>query len=133
MTLRGRTIYGKGVIAGRAVVMRTPISFLGDVDGRRGIVKVGNEEIGIGGRVLILPFSRGSTVGPYIMYQLVKYGNAPLAILSVKADTLMLIGAVMAGIPLVTDLPDSVLGVNDGEEVVVDLDGGEVRLGGQDR
>ncbi len=44
-----------------------------------------------------------------------------------------MIGAVMAGIPLVTDLPDSVLGVSDGEEVVVDLDGGEVRLGGQDR
>ncbi len=79
MTLRGgRTIYGKGVIAGKAVVMRTPISFLGDVDGRRGTVKAGYEEKSIGGRVLILPFSRGgSTVGPYIMYQLVKYGNAP--------------------------------------------------------
>ncbi|MGC8597567.1 MAG: aconitase X swivel domain-containing protein [Thermocladium sp.] len=126
--MRGKTIYGKGKVQGNAVVIKTPISFLGDIDGLRGVIKVNDGEKPIAGRILILPYSRGSTVGPYIMYQLVKYGNAPLAILTINADTLMLIGSVMAGIPLVTNLPDSILNINDGAVIIIDLDKGEINV-----
>jgi Uncharacterized conserved protein len=107
--LRGAHSQRYGTVSGELVAIKTPISFLGDVDGVKGVVKVGNSEVNIAGKVLAIPYSTGSTVGPYVMYQLSKYGKAPLAILSTKPDTLMLIGAVMANIPLMVNLPGEIL------------------------
>lgn len=107
--LRGVTIHGSGIIKGELVAIRSPISFLGDVDGVRGIVKTSHGEVNIAGKVMAIPYSTGSTVGPYVMYQLSKYGKAPLAILSTRPDTLILIGAVMANIPLMINLPEEIL------------------------
>ncbi|WP_069807358.1 aconitase X swivel domain-containing protein [Vulcanisaeta thermophila] len=126
MLFRGRTVYGSGTVEGPALVYGEPLSFLGDVDGRTGVIRTINESLV--GRVLVIPSSRGSTVGPYVMYQLSKYGKAPLAILSVSADTMLIIGAVMAGIPLVTNLPREVLRLRSGSRVTVDLDRGEVHV-----
>ncbi len=124
MRFRGETVFGSGVIDGELVVYREPLSFLGDVDGRSGVIRTIN--VSIAGKVLAIPSSRGSTVGPYVMYQLSKYGKAPLAILSVKADTMLVIGAVMAQIPIMTNLPREILSLRSGSLVRVDLDRGEV-------
>lgn len=117
-------MFGSGVVEGELVVYREPLSFLGDVDGRGGVIRTVN--VSIAGRVLAIPSSRGSTVGPYVMYQLSKYGRAPKAILSVRADTMLIIGAVMAQIPIVTNLPREILDLPSGSLVRVDLDKGEV-------
>ncbi len=106
---KGNTVNGSGIVKGELVAVNSPISFLGDVDGTRGIVKVKGREINIAGKALALPYSTGSTVGPYVMYQLAKYGKAPLVILATKPDTLMLIGSIMANIPLVVNVPEEIL------------------------
>ena len=124
MILRGKTLFGSGIVEGELVVYREPLSFLGDVDGRNGIIRITNTSIA--GKVLAIPSSRGSTVGPYVMYQLSKYGKAPRVILSVKADTMLIIGAIMAQIPIMMDLPRELLTLKDGTAVHVDLDRGEV-------
>ncbi|MFB6469983.1 MAG: aconitase X swivel domain-containing protein [Vulcanisaeta sp. AZ3] len=124
MRFKGYTLFGSGVVEGELVVYKEPLSFLGDVDGRSGIIRTVN--VSIVGKVLAIPSSRGSTVGPYVMYQLMKYGKAPRVILSVKADTMLIIGAVMAQIPIVTNLPREVLNLPSGSLVHVDLDRGEV-------
>ncbi|MCG2863844.1 MAG: DUF126 domain-containing protein [Vulcanisaeta sp.] len=127
MILRGRTLYGSGVVEGELIIHREPLSFLGDVDGKSGIIRTIN--VSVAGKVLAIPSSRGSTVGPYVMYQLSKYGKAPRAILSVKADTMLIIGAIMAQIPIMTNLPRELLNLRSGVFVRVDLDRGEVHVG----
>ena len=117
-------MFGSGTINGELVVYREPLSFLGDVDGKNGIIRTINASIA--GKVLAIPSSRGSTVGPYVMYQLSKYGKAPLVILSVRADTMLIIGAVMAQIPIMTNLPREILNLRSGATAWVDLDRGEV-------
>ncbi len=128
MKFKGETVLGSGIVNGEMVVYREPLSFLGDVDGKNGIIRTINTSIA--GKVLVIPSSRGgSTVGPYVMYQLSKYGKAPpLVILSVKADTMLVIGgAVMAQIPIMTNLPKEILNLRSGVMARVDLDrGGEV-------
>ncbi|MGC9152305.1 MAG: aconitase X swivel domain-containing protein [Vulcanisaeta sp.] len=124
MRFRGRTLLGSGVVNGELIVYKEPLSFLGDVDGKSGIIRTINASIA--GKVLVIPSSRGSTVGPYVMYQLSKYGKAPLVILSVRADTMLIIGAVMAQIPIMTDLPVEILNLKSGYRASVDLDKGEV-------
>ncbi|WP_054853311.1 DUF126 domain-containing protein [Vulcanisaeta distributa] len=124
MKFKGETLFGNGIVSGELVVYREPLSFLGDVDGRNGVIRPINASIA--GKVLAIPSSRGSTVGPYVMYQLSKYGKAPLVILSVKADTMLIIGAVMAQIPIMTNLPRDILNLSGGAIARVDLDRGEV-------
>jgi predicted aconitase with swiveling domain len=51
--LRGLTVNGTGTVVGELVAIKTPISFLGDVDGIRGVAKVGNSEVNIAGKVLV--------------------------------------------------------------------------------
>ena len=124
MKFKGETLFGNGTVSGELVVYPEPLSFLGDVDGKSGIIRTINASIA--GKVLVIPSSRGSTVGPYVMYQLSKYGKAPLAILSVKADTMLIIGAIMAQIPIMTNLPREILSLRSGVMARVDLDRGEV-------
>ncbi len=124
--LKGKVIYGSGTLEGKVVVSRRPISFLGDIDGVRGILKLDDEEISIYSKILIIPYSVGSTVGPYIMYQLYKYGKRPKAILTVRADTLLIIGSIIAEIALITDLPEDILNIPRDSYVKIDLNSGEV-------
>ncbi len=124
MKFKGETLFGSGTIEGELITYKEPLSFLGDVDGKSGVIKTIN--VNIAGKVLAIPSSRGSTVGPYVMYQLSKYGKAPLVILSVRADTMLIIGAVMSQIPIMTNLPSGILSLRSGVAVHVDLDRGEV-------
>ena len=118
---KGNTVHGNGTVSGELIAINSPISFLGDVDGTRGVVKVKGREINITSKILALPYSTGSTVGPYVMYQLAKYGKAPLAILATKPDTLMLVGSIMANIPLIINIPEEILNYS-GCIVKVNLD-----------
>ncbi|MGC8606512.1 MAG: aconitase X swivel domain-containing protein [Vulcanisaeta sp.] len=124
MKFKGETLFGSGIVNGELVVYRESLSFLGDVDGKSGTIRTINTSIV--GKILVIPNSRGSTVGPYVMYQLSKYGKAPLAILSVKADTMLIIGAIMAQIPIMTNLSKEILNLSSGIAAHVDLDKGEV-------
>ncbi len=82
------------------VVTPRPISFLGEVDPREGILKRPGETQSLGGRIVVFPQSRGSTVGSYVIYALSFYKNAPLAMVVEKAEPLLITGCVIGGIPL---------------------------------
>ncbi|WP_243669708.1 DUF126 domain-containing protein [Vulcanisaeta sp. JCM 16161] len=62
MKFKGETIFGSGIISGELVVYREPLSFLGDVDGKNGIIRTIN--VSIASKILAIPSSRGSTVVP---------------------------------------------------------------------
>jgi predicted aconitase with swiveling domain len=123
MKIRGKVVC-RGRAFGKAVVSKAPISFLGGVDPRSGrVVERGHplEGRSISRKVLILPRSKGSTVGSYVIYHMKKLGTAPIAFVCKEADEVTAVGAIIARIPMLHRLEvDATDRVRDGAEVRVD-------------
>ncbi len=126
MGREGLVLKGKGVVEGRvlgeALVSSMPVSFLGGVDPKTGvIVEKGHDLEGkcIAGKVLCFPHGKGSTVGSYVLLALKKKGLAPLALVNEVADPIVVVGAVIAGIPMVVGVDLGPLRTGD----VLEVDG----------
>jgi len=118
-------LHGRGIVEGKckaeALVSAKPISFLGDVDPATGrIVEKLHDLYGecVKDKVLCFPHGHGSTVGSYVLYSLAKNGLAPKAIINLKADPVIVVGAVIANIPMVDQVDIRQIGT--GDEVEVD-------------
>lgn len=122
MRIKGRAI-SKGIASGPALVASQPISFLGGLDPSTGqVVEHGHELEGtsIKDKVLIFPHGKGSTVGSYVMYQLKKNGVAPCAIINLRCEAIIAIGAIISDIPVVDQLECNPLEIiRDGDIVLV--------------
>lgn len=129
--LKGRTI-SRGCAKGEVLLSRDPISFLGSVDPKTGVVIEENHALegkSIKGKVLVFPHGKGSTVGSYVMYQLKKNGAAPVAIINLETEPIVAVGAIISEIPLVDMLernPYEVL--SNGDLVLVDGNKGYIEL-----
>ena len=118
-----------GSASAPALASREAISFLGTVDPETGeVVDPGHQLCGkaIGGKVLIFPGGKGSTVGSYVIYQLKKRGVAPAAMINLRSEPIVAVGAIISGIPLVDGLPADILRLEEGTLVTVDADRGRV-------
>lgn len=114
-----------GRACGEALVTREPISFLGNVNPETGmVVDPGHELFGqcISGKVLVFPGGKGSTVGSYVIYQLKKRGAAPVAMINLRSEPIVAVGAIISGIPLVDRVPEDMLHLKEGVSVAVDAD-----------
>ena len=101
--LKGRKI-SRGCARGEVLLSRDPISFLGSIDPKTGVVVEENHTLvgkSIKGKVLVFPHGKGSTVGSYVMYQLKKNGAAPAAIINLETEPIVAVGAIISEIPLV--------------------------------
>ena len=129
-----RKINVRCIVQGRArgdvVYSSEPISFLRGVDPQLGIVTELAHEIynkPFTGRILVFPYSSGSSVGSYTIYKLKKNQKAPKAIINQSADIITASGCAIADIPLF-DLPRNCLSELkyaerislDGEECLLD-------------
>ena len=79
-------------------------------------------------KVLCFPSGHGSTVGSYVLYSLVKKGYGPKAIVNQVADTVVVVGAIIAEIPMVDQI--DINKVTTGDTVEVDGDKGTVKIEG---
>ena len=103
LVLKGRGIV-EGLCKAKALVSSKPISFLGGVDPADGkIVDKTHDLCGecIKGKVLCFPHGSGSTVGSYVLYSLSKKKLAPKAIVNQTADPVVVVGAIIADIPMI--------------------------------
>lgn len=120
-----------GRACGPALVSKESISFLGTVDPDTGkVVDPKHQLFGeeVSGKVLIFPGGKGSTVGSYVIYQLKKRGVAPAAMINVKSEPIVAVGAIISGIPLVDGVSAEILDLEGGTLVTVDADRGMVRI-----
>lgn len=124
MLLKGRSI-SKGVAKGEVLKTNIPISFLGGVDKKTGIIIDKNHPLYgkcIAGKVLVFPYGKGSTVGSYVLYALSRNGKAPAAIVNKECETIIAIGSIISGIPTVDRLDgivkDGIAEVNGDEGTV---------------
>ncbi len=129
MRINGRTV-SKGIAQGEVILSKEPITFLGGVDPKTGVViEKGHELEGksVVGKILIFPTGKGSTVGSYVIYQMKKNGTAPAGIINSKAEQIVASGALISKIPMIHDLEVDVLDFfKEGEFVVINGDEGYV-------
>ena len=126
--LNGQVIV-EGHCKAEALVTSKPISFLGGVDPADGkIVEKGHELYGacIKDKVLCFPHGHGSTVGSYVLYSLARNGLAPKAIVNQTADPVIVVGAIIADIPMIAQI--DIRQIKTGDVVEVDACKGFVKI-----
>lgn len=128
MRFQGRGLVdGEGL--GPALVSEKPISFLGGVDPKTGlIIEKGHPLQGelVKGKVLVFPRGKGSTVGSYVIYSLRVNGVSPAAFIALEAEPIILAGCAIAGIPLMDRPKPNPIGiVRDGDILYVNGGSGE--------
>lgn len=104
---QGRSI-SNGLAEGEALVTKQGISFMGGVNLDTGIVtELGHELYGksVTGKILVLPNLKGSAAGMWMIIRLASTQRSPKAIIISKADTILVGGVIMAGIPAIDSLP----------------------------
>ncbi|MFQ5612807.1 MAG: aconitase X swivel domain-containing protein [Anaerolineae bacterium] len=98
-----RVIRGRPVIAGeaqgQALVGREPLSFWGGYDQRTGEIIDRRHPLSgqiAAGRILALPFSRGSSTTTAVLLEAIRAGTAPAAILTTGVDHFFALAAIVA-------------------------------------
>ncbi len=123
--IKGRAI-SSGKVEGKVLKLDDAFSFLGGVNASTGELKV--REGNIAGKVFVFPRGKGSTVGSFVMYDLMVHGKAPAAVINESAETIVTTGAVISSIPMVDQINVDIF--NEGDEVIVDGDEGTVEIKG---
>ncbi len=128
MKIRARPI-APGRASGTALVHPQPFSFVGGVDPTTGHMLdrgTSTPEGFLAGRVFVFPHGKGSTVGSYVLYGMGRRGVGPSAIVNSRAEAIVAVGAVLAGIPMVDHV--DVGGIRSEDRITVDGDRGVVEL-----
>ncbi|MDD5658083.1 MAG: DUF126 domain-containing protein, partial [Elusimicrobia bacterium] len=113
---------------GRVLRADSPLGLFGHLDPKTGLYREAGHPLDgkcVKGRVLVFPRAKGSTVGSYILYALRKTGRAPAAMILSDCDTIVAVGAIIAGIPTVDRvdlglLKDGAMVRVKGEEVILE-------------
>jgi predicted aconitase with swiveling domain len=126
-----KVFVGRVIKAGRAegiaLVSAEAISFFGMVDAETGVVVEQGHPLqgqSIGGRILVFPTGKGSTVGSYSLYRLAKAGVAPAAIINAESEPVVAVGAIISEIPMLDQV--DIEQIRTGDEIRID--GAEVTI-----
>ena len=98
--MKGRAIV-PGDAEGDALVTGEPLSFWGGFDFRTGdIIDKHHPLAGVraAGRILAVPFSKGSSTTTAVLLEAVRAGTAPAAMLTTGADAFFALASIVAGV-----------------------------------
>jgi len=131
-----RLIAGRVVVAGRAegeaLVTSEPLSFWGGYDFHTGeIIDRHHPLAGVraAGRVLAVPFSKGSSTTTAVLLEAVRAGTAPAAILTTDADSFFALASIVADVmysksfPVIALQPADFATLRTGERLSITPDG----------
>ena len=126
--MKGRMI-SPGKVEGEAIISPDPIGFYGGIDAKTGIViEKGHPLEGkcVTNKILVFPCGKGSTVGSYVIYGLMKNGVAPKGIINKETETIVATGVILAGIPCVDQI--DIEKIKDRDKVLLNADNGSVEI-----
>jgi predicted aconitase with swiveling domain len=113
-------ITGRAVITGEAVgellVSPEPLSFWGGYDYHTGEITDRRHALSgqiAAGRVLVLPFTRGSSTTTQVLLEAIRAGTAPAAIISTETDSFLALASIVAQEMYGRTLPILVLSMED--------------------
>ncbi len=98
MIFRGRVLIG-GEASGTALVSSEPLSFWGGYDWKTGEIIDRHHALSgaiAKGRILAIPFSRGSSTTTAVLLEAIRVGTAPAAILTTDRDFFFALASVVA-------------------------------------
>ena len=120
------------VVEGEALVTDVPLTFLGFVNRRTGVVEEPGHPLdgqSIAGRVLVFPRGSGSSVAPYVLLGLLYRDRGPLAVVNTALDQQTLPACSLLGVPYAHSFDaDPCLALNSGDRVRLELRDGAVAL-----
>ena len=103
--MAGRVIAGRPIVAGEAegeaLVTHDALSFWGGYDFHTGeIIDKHHPLAGVraAGRILAVPFSKGSSTTTAVLLEAVRAGTAPAAILTTGADSFFALASIVADV-----------------------------------
>ena len=120
---------------GELLVTHQSISLWGGVDPSNGKTIDPRHEMfaqSITAKVLAFPSGKGSAAAPLVMLELIKQGTAPVAIINMETDPLLVAGPVIGkhfygrAIPVVCLNQEGFVSLKTGGKALVDGDRGEV-------
>jgi predicted aconitase with swiveling domain len=127
-------VLAAGTARGEAVVLEQPLSFWGGVDPATGsVIDRRHPQAGVplAGRILVMPFGRGSSSSSTVLAEAIRVGTAPAAIVLLEPDPILALGAAVARELYGRSLPVVVLPPGDYERIrtgdTVTVDAGEGR------
>jgi predicted aconitase with swiveling domain len=127
MILKGRKVFG-GVVEGKALVVKQPLTAFPDINIKNGIIRHAGESMK--GKVLVFPWAYGASGWGSGFYKAcITFGNAPIAIINKKLHNYVAVAAAVLEIPTVCDLDkDPIELMETGDHVKVDADRGIVEV-----
>lgn len=129
--LQGRTVLS-GRVEGEVLVSTEPLSFWGGYDYQTGLIIDQRHPLAgqcAAGRVLAVPFARGSSTTTTVLLESVKAGTAPAAILTTAPDSFFALASIVADemyarpIPLVVLDPQDFNRLQTGQRVKISENG----------
>jgi predicted aconitase with swiveling domain len=129
--IAGRAIVD-GEAEGEALVTHDALSFWGGYDFRTGeIIDKHHPLHGVraAGRILAVPFSKGSSSTTAVLLEAVRAGTAPAAILTTGTDAFFALASIVADVmygksfPVVALTPGDFASLRSGEPLIVERDG----------
>jgi predicted aconitase with swiveling domain len=111
----GRPIV-EGAAEGEALVTNEALSFWGGYDFRTGeIIDKHHPLAGVraAGRILVVPFSKGSSTTTAVLLEAVRAGTAPAAILTTGVDSFFALASIVADLMYAKSFPVIALEAND--------------------
>ena len=127
------TIAGKSIIAGPAkgiaLVSSEPLSFWGGYDWKSGEITDRRHPLSgsnAKGKVLAIPFTRGSSTTTAVLLEAIRAGTAPSAIITTSTDFFFALASIVADelytqpLPLVAISESDFAHLNTGDQIEID-------------
>ena len=131
-----RVIAGRAIVAGdadgEALVTDESLSFWGGYDFKTGEIIDRHHPlngVNAAGRILAVPFSKGSSTTTAVLLEAVRAGTAPAAILTTGVDSFFALASIVADVMYSKSFPVVALSANDfaslrtGAHLLVERDG----------
>ena len=132
----GRLIQGRvlvaGEVGGEALVGHDPLSFWGGYDQFSGEIIDRRHSLAgamAAGKILAVPFTKGSSTTTAVLLEAVRQGNGPAAVLTIGADTFLALASIVADemygkpFPVIGLTSEDFASLKTGEQLQISRDG----------
>ena len=131
-----RKLIGKPVVTGKAVgtalVSNEPLSFWGGLDPNTGEIIDRRHELSgsnAAGKIFVFPQGRGSSTSSGTLLESIRSGVAPAAIINLRTDPILALGAIIADelyqqtMPIVVLSEGDFYSIKEGDHLIIEPNG----------
>jgi predicted aconitase with swiveling domain len=98
MIIKDFEVMVPGTVTAEALASNTPLSFWGGVNVETGEIQDVHHDLcseNMAGKVLCIPYDRGSCSGSGMIFEMIRQGSNPAAILCIEAEAVLALGPVI--------------------------------------